>query len=262
MFKTIYDFLYDFKEYILLGILILLSFILILTGDSPQVDRLQSNISDTFAFLTFPKNFIKRTTKLIEENQELRRRNLQLSRRNAELIDAYKENRRYEKMLQFQDTVDYKVIPARVINYGNMSIGQAAMLNVGKRHGVQKHMPVVCTEGIVGKVVSSGDHTAIVHVFNDINFRLSIRFVDSRVLGILQPKGDGALQVRDIPTTAVVHPGEEVVTSGFSDIYPPNIRVGVVEEVKQSETRNYQVAIVDPYVQLESLEEAFVILEY
>ena len=73
--------------------------------------------------------------------------------------------------------------------------------------------------------------------------------------------GEGLLQVRDIPTTAVIHPGEEVVTSGFSDIFPPNLKVGIVDEIKHSETRNYQIATVKPYVQLESLEEVFVILK-
>ncbi|MCF7885673.1 MAG: rod shape-determining protein MreC [Candidatus Marinimicrobia bacterium] len=262
MFKAIYDFCYDFAEYLLFGILILLAFILIFSGDSPQVHKLQGNISDTFAFLTFPKNFIKKTTNLIQENHELRRENLQLRRKNADLMDASKENQRYEKMLGFQDSIDFVVVPARVINYGNMSVGKALMLNVGTKAGIQKLDPVICPEGIVGKVVSVGDKTAIVHVFNDINFRLSIRFMDSRLLGILRPIGSGMLQVSDIPTTAVIHPGEQVVTSGFSDIYPPNIRVGVVDEIQHSETKNYQIATVKPYVQLKSLEEVFVILDY
>ncbi|HMA61085.1 MAG TPA: rod shape-determining protein MreC [bacterium] len=261
MFKAIYDFIYDSFEYILLGILILLSFILILSGDAPQVDALQNSLSDTFSFLTYPKKLIQKTTGLIQENKDLRRQNLQLIRRNSELIEAYKENKRYEEMLGFRDSIDYRVLPSRVINYGSMSIGQAVLLNKGQKNGVTKHMPVISTEGVVGKVVNSGDHTAVVHVFNDINFRLSIRFMDSRVVGILQPLGDGMLQVRDIPTTAVIHPGEEVVTSGFSDIFPPNLKVGIVDEIKHSETRNYQIATVKPYVQLESLEEVFIILK-
>lgn len=262
MFKLIYDFFYDFIEYILFGILILLAFIIILSGNSPQAGKLQSSISDTFAFLTYPKNFINKTTGLMEENQKLRRQNLQLSRRNIELLEAYKENQRYKKMLGFKDSVEYEVLPARVLNYGNMEIGKAILLNVGREKGVKKHSPVISTEGIVGKVVSAGERTAIVHVFNDINFRLSIRFMDSRLLGIARPYGRGMLEVSDIPTTAVIHPGEEVVTSGFSDIYPPNIKVGIVDEIKRSETQNYQIATVKPYVQLKSLEEVFVIIDY
>src|SRR6056297_1773010 len=118
MFKAIYDFIYDSFEYILLGILILLSFILILSGDAPQVDALQNSLSDTFSFLTYPKKLIQKTTGLIQENKDLRRQNLQLIRRNSELIEAYKENKRYEEMLGFRDSIDYRVLPSRVINYG------------------------------------------------------------------------------------------------------------------------------------------------
>src|SRR6056297_1143611 len=103
MFKLLYDFFYDFIEYIIFGVLILLAFVLILSGSAPQVIKLQSNISDTFAFLSYPKNFINKTTNLMEENRQLRRQNLKLSRRNMECIEAYKENQRYKEMLGFID---------------------------------------------------------------------------------------------------------------------------------------------------------------
>ena len=116
----IYNFIYDSIDYIVFAILIFAAFIILLSGDNPQIKKLQGNITDTFAFLAYPKRLIRKTTGLIQENKKLRRKNLRLQQRNSRLIEAYKENQRYEKLLGFSDSVDHKVLPSRIINYNSI----------------------------------------------------------------------------------------------------------------------------------------------
>jgi len=262
MFRQIYNLVYDAIDYIVFGILLLAAFVILLSGNSPQIRKLQGNITDTFAFLAYPKHLIKKTTGLIQENKKLRRENLRLKQRNSRFIEAYKENQRYEKLLGFTDSIDYEVLPCRVINFNSMAIGKSLMIDAGKVDNVTNNLPVVCTDGVVGKVVSAGETTSTVQIMKDVNYRLSIRFRDSRELGILRSRDNGVLEVREIPSTSVVHPGEEVITSGFSNIYPADLRVGKVKEIRQSKNGRYQIATIESYVDFRSLEEVFVILEY
>jgi cell shape-determining protein MreC len=53
-----------------------------------------------------------------------------------------------------------------------------------------------------------------------------------------------------------------VLTSGYSKIYPPNMIVGKVIEVNRSGNELFQSVIIRPVVDIDTLEEVFVILSY
>lgn len=52
------------------------------------------------------------------------------------------------------------------------------------------------------------------------------------------------------------------MTSGYSEIYPPNIIVGEVVEVHRVENEPYQSAVIRSYANLNTVEEVFVIISY
>ena len=54
---------------------------------------------------------------------------------------------------------------------------------------------------------------------------------------------------------------EIVITSGYSDIYPANIPFGEVLEIKTSSSGMFQVAYIQPFIDLNTIEEAFVVLK-
>jgi rod shape-determining protein MreC len=57
-----------------------------------------------------------------------------------------------------------------------------------------------------------------------------------------------------------VEPGENVVTSGLSSIYPEGIKIGVVAEVKENEYVFFKEIRIKPAVDFNRLEEVFVIV--
>jgi rod shape-determining protein MreC len=66
--------------------------------------------------------------------------------------------------------------------------------------------------------------------------------------------------VREISKTAAIQTGEKVVTSGYSDIYPPGLVIGEVIEIESSENDIYQVAVIHPYLDINTVEEVFVLI--
>ena len=262
MLKKIIAILFNFYEYILLLILVSASFIILSMNEVPQVRSLQGDIADTFAFIHFPGIWINQLSGLLTENEALKRENLQLTLQNIEFKEAYIENQRLKKMLNFLDSTSFELVPAKVINKGTTPIANSILINIGKRAGVQPNMAVISTKGIVGKTIAVGDITTQVQIFLDVNFRLSVKFQNSRALGIMKWHPDGRAEVREIPNTVEIYPGELVLTSGYSKIYPPNMIVGKVIEVNRSGNELFQSVIIRPVVDIDTLEEVFVILSY
>ncbi len=262
MWKKIISLLFDFYDYLLFVFLILLSFIILFMNEVPQVRSLQGDVSDLFSFIHFPGIWIDQLSGLMLENEELKHENLKLKLQNVEMKEAYIENQRLKQMLGFLDSTSFKLVPAKVINRGTTPIANSVLINVGKKDGILPNMAVISTKGIIGKTVAVGERTTQCQIFLDVNFRLSVKFQNSRVLGIVSWLPDGNAIVREIPNTAEIHPGEQVLTSGYSEIYPPNIIVGEVVEVHSSENEPFQSVIIRPYADIDTIEEAFVILSY
>ena len=262
MWKKIISLLFDFYDYLLFVLLILFSFIILFINEVPQVRSLQGDIADIFAFIHYPGIWIDQLSGLMTENEILRHENLRLKLQNVEMKEAFIENQRLRQMLGFLDSTSFHLMPAKVINRGTTPITNSILLNVGRKDGIRPNMAVISTKGIVGKTVAVGKKTTQCQIFLDVNFRLSVKFQNSRVFGIISWLPGGNAIVREIPNTAEIHPGEKVLTSGYSEIYPPNIVIGEVIEVLGSENEPYQSIIVQPYADIDTIEEIFVILSY
>jgi len=261
MWLKVIRFLIDLYEYFLLILLIVLSFVILSSNNNPQVRILQGEIADVFAFLHYPRVWINDLSNLVHENQELKEENLRLALLNAQLKESYLENQRLREMLNFADTSLLTILPAEVINQGITPLYNSIMINVGNQQGVTPNMAVITNKGVVGKTVSVGDNNTLVQIFVDVNFRLGVKFQISREYGIMRWQPNGLAEVREIPKTAVIYPGEKVLTSGYSAIYPPNITVGEVIDVHQSANNLFQIATVRPSVDINSIEEVFVVLK-
>ncbi len=66
------------------------------------------------------------------------------------------------------------------------------------------------------------------------------------------------LQLMHVPKTLDVQTGDMIITSEFSSIFPPGIRIGVVSATRQIPGELFQVVDVSPSVDFDRLEEVFV----
>ena len=262
MWKKILFILFNFYDYLLLILLTFFSFLILFMNEAPELRSLQGNVADVFSFIHYPGIWLEDLSGLLKENDVLKQENLQLKLQNIEFKEAYLENQRLKKMLGFLDSTAYEIIPAKVINRGTTPIANSILLNIGRNDGVIPNLAVISTKGIIGKTIAVGDKTTQCQIFQDVNFRLSVKFQNSRVLGIVMWLPNGSAVVREIPNTAEIHPGELVLTSGYSKIYPPNIIIGEVIEVHRTENEAFQSVIIQSNADINTIEEAFVILSY
>ncbi len=259
MFGRIYNFIFDYAEYVLLLLLLVISSFLISTNDNPDVRSLQARVASTFKFVHLPAKWLNTLSGLVEENERLKEENIQLKLLNVKFKEAWLENLRLKEMLGFADTTKYEVIPAKVLNKGVTPIYNSMLVSGGENNNIEPYQAVVSTEGLVGKTISVGKTATIVHLINDVNFRVGVRLQLSRHSGVMEPMTDQAGLIKEIPKTVDIEIGEAVLTSGFSDIFPEGFPVGKVVKIENIKNSIYQNAVVRFNVDINKVEEVFII---
>ncbi len=196
---------------------------------------------------------------LKEENARLRQENFQLKILNQQLGEALLQNIRLKRLLALKDTSHYSLVAARVIGEGTERGVRSIILNVGTGEGVQKNCPVINADGLVGRVITTEPHHAIVQILLDYNALVSARLQQSREVGTIGWSGNPWLDLRYIAKNVKVTVGEAVITSGLSPIYPPGIKIGIVQSIRENKYEFFKEIRVRPAVNFNALEEVFVL---
>lgn len=260
--RNLFELLYYFREFLLLLLAVLISFMMLLAGESRQSSAMQELFAGLVGAVPRPNLGIKISDIISykEENQILRQRLMRYALLNAELADMARENDRLRSMLQFTKKSPYDLHVAEVINRGASSILSTITLNVGTGHGVQPNLPVLTLEGLLGKTMSVAPNASVVQLVTDRNFRLSVKVGSEGLRGILAPLYGPFAEVTGIPPNSGIQRGDQVLTSGFSDIYPKNLPVAVVDEVVVHPGDNFSRVRVRLHADPSETEHVFVMI--
>ena len=260
--RNLYLFIVKSKDHFVFIFAIILSSFLLLKSDDPRMKVIRGKSADVVTFISLPIMWIKSLLFVNDENQYLREKTLQLSLQIESMLNLEEENRRLQDLLDFKRQTNLKLVPTRIVNKGIQTNLVSLTVDVGKNEGVSSNQPVLTTKGVIGKTVHVGNSASIVQSITDHNFRLSVRILPSGATGILRWRGDNLCEIREVQKNVDIEIGNQVVTSGFSDIYPPGLPVGDVAGV-YDERGNYQKIVnVTIYSDLNSIQNAFVIIEY
>ena len=176
---------------------------------------------------------------LTKVNEQLTQRNLYLEQQVKQLTERMIDVTRdtgFTNRNQLQMLESYKLIPAKVVTNSLDKRDNLITLDKGSDDGVRVDMGVACGNGVVGVVyMVSKNYCVVIPVLNS-HSNISV-VVDKRgyfgYLHWLGHRTDRAY-VNDIPLHAKVRPGDHVITSGYSSIFPPGVEVGKVLYVFKS----------------------------
>jgi rod shape-determining protein MreC len=193
------------------------------------------------------------------DNEQLRRENDELKLEVNRLQSKAGEADRLAALLNFRQTQrNVPMLAARVIGTSADSASQTIYLDRGEHDGIRRNMGVITPDGVVGKVVESYRDTAQVLLLTDKESGVGAMLADSRIQSPAGGTGEPLLSMKYIPTDDTVNMGEHVVTSGMDRIFPRDLPVGVVTEIKTG--RPFQQVRVRPAANLQRLEEVIVLL--
>src|SRR5256714_10277950 len=193
------------------------------------------------------------------DNEQLRRENDQLKLQLNQLQAKAGEADRLAALLNFrQSQHNVPMLTVRVIGTGADTASQTIYVDHGERDGIRRNMGVITPDGVVGKVIESYRDTAQVLLLTDKGSGVGAMLADSRLQSPVGGTGEPLLSMKYIPTDDAVNVGEHVVTSGMDRIFPRDLPVGTVTEIKTG--RPFQQVRVRPAANLQKLEEVIVLL--
>lgn len=190
--------------------------------------------------------------RLIEEIQRL---TLEQQRHR----EIFFENQRLREALGLKERERRYVAAARIISRGLDRWSNIIVIEKGRRDGIEKDMAVITPAGIVGKVSSAGEHYSYVLLISDISFSAAVRIQESRKEAILSGTGARRCVLKYVPEEDEVKEGEIVVTSGFDDLFPPELPVGYIFRVSKKRDSIFQEIEVAPFQDLTRLDEVIIV---
>jgi len=197
-----------------------------------------------------------------KENRRLSARIQELEQEMAECQELRASNQRLGALLDFQSSVRLPSVASRVIGEDSSGWFHTLLIDKGQKDGVERAMPVVARQGLVGHVVESAERTAKVLLIIDRNSAVDVLLQESRTKAVLEGVGRQDLCVlKYVPRSETVQKGERVITSGLGGIYPKGLLVGTVEGVWKEGYGLFQRVEVSPKVDFQRLEEVLVILK-
>ncbi len=208
--------------------------------------------------------FFKDTKAIKEENEALKESIKKLQSENRELTKLKEKNMELKKALRLKGRFDaYDLVGANITAMDPGNWFNIFTLDVGSRDGIKADSPVITSSrGLVGricsvhfsqsKVLSILDEDSVVWGWSEKGWSLRIR-------GDLEYKDRGFCIADMIPIEMDIAEGDLIETSGYGGIYPKGISIGKVIEVKNQDSDLYRFAVIEPSVDLENLEEVFIL---
>ena len=199
---------------------------------------------------------LQNTTK---DNEQLRRENDALKLQITGLQGKAAEADRLAVLLNFrQSHGDVPMIGARVIGASAGSASQTIELDRGERDGIRRNMGVITPDGVVGKVIEAYANTSQVLLLTDKESGVGAMLADSRIQSPVGGQGEPLLTMKYVPNDDTVNPGERVNTSGMDRIFPRDLPIGTIVEIKPGNP--FKQIRIKPAANLERLEEVIVLL--
>ena len=176
---------------------------------------------------------------LTKVNQELTQRNAYLEQEVQKLSDSLvcvtKDSSIYHRD-QFALLRNYRLIPAKVVANSIDKPGNLMTIEKGSADGIHKDMGVISGTGVVGIVYLVAEHYAIVIPVLNTKSNISCMIQNRGYFGYLRWKGgvSDLAYLEEVPRHAHFKLGDYVVTSGYSAVFPPGVRVGRILHVFNS----------------------------
>ncbi|MEJ2595423.1 MAG: rod shape-determining protein MreC [bacterium] len=160
----------------------------------------------------------------------LRSENEQLLEENQRMYNHYYARAQVKDSSLVAGDSLFRFIPAKVISSSVDNRNNFILIDKGASDGIEKEMGVVSSRGLVGIVIGVSDHYAYIMSMLHKNSRISARIKknDQLVSVVWEGMNYRYGTVIDIPSHILLNPGDTIVTSGFSLIFPDNITIGTV----------------------------------
>ena len=243
------------SRYIVLG-LVVVATLIILNLPSQTTVRLKLGIGSLFVPLFGWAGSVQHVSgqaadsliprqELLRANELLRQDNDQMHFRAMQAAETDRENARLRELFHWEHQTPWKLKLASVVLREPANWWHTVQIDLGSRDGLRVNLPVLTTEGLVGRISSVSLTRAQVVLLGDPNCHASALVEnetrDTGVIGSSGPLDSALVEMGYLSRNANLKPGQSVVTSGLGGIFPKGIPIG---KVVDSQTADYGLSTV------------------
>ena len=205
---------------------------------------------------------------LMQENENLRAQIADLEQQVRDNELAKEENIKLRELLNLsQKHTDYVFESAKVVGWNASNWAHTFTISKGSEAGLEVGDAVVTEYGVlVGTVAELGSNWAIVDTVVDIGTSIGVLVgaeeTSAMLLGDYTLMSSQYMKISFVAESGQVITGDIVVTSGAGGAYPQGLILGTVSSVHTEAAGQIEYAVVEPFTDLNALNQIFVIKDY
>ena len=197
---------------------------------------------------------------LVGENRYLKQEERLLNARLQKMDVLLAENTRLRQLLGASRKLSDEVIVSELLSVDQNPYRQLIELNKGSLDGLKDGQAVIDDYGIMGQIIHVGHNSSTVKLISDPEHVIPVQFIHSGMRSVAFGNGStDELELRYLPATASIKPGDELVTSGLGGRFPADYPVATITHISLDKTHGFKSAIARPKARLDSSREVLVI---
>jgi rod shape-determining protein MreC len=205
--------------------------------------------------------------KLKDENEALKKKLTETMSSMIEYEQVMKENQLYRQLLSIkEDNPDFEFVPSTVIGRSPTDVFHSFTIEKGSLSGISLYDPVLTVDGLVGYITEIGPVSA--KVTSVLDAAINVSAFDRRTLDGGTVTGDvtlakqGLTKIKYLKRDCDVAAGDIIVTEGLGGIFPKNLVVGEVKEVRPEAQDISLYAVIQPAADARSCRDVFVLVSF
>lgn len=241
-----------------------------------------SPVSSALSFITSPvqkvavgiadftDNFNAVFTSSKKYQEKISEQQSEIADLKSQLVDYEKTKHKleaYEEFLEVKDeNPDFTFVPATVILRDTSEIYGTFTINKGTADGITVNSPVISGNSLVGVIKEISPNTSTVYTLFNPDISVSAYEIRTREDCYTEAEGsfslEGLIRLSGLTKTTPVVSGGIVATSGIGGIYPKDLIIGTVKEIRTDEAGVASFALVTPDADYSLLTDVFIITDF
>ena len=205
---------------------------------------------------------------ILEENEKLTTENAELRGQMVDYDKLKAENEAYKALTNIQEQhPEMSYVSSFVIGRDPLDSFYGFTLDKGSLDGVEANDAITSDEGYLLGVVTEVDLTSC-KVMTILHPSFNAAGVVSRtrdngiITGSADYAADGLCVLSNLSRSTLTKANDQVITTGLGGVFPPDVLVGVVQELVPEASGKSTIAVLKPGADPRTVKHVFIITNY
>lgn len=232
----------------------------VLTPAENLAVHISEALSDFNGYFVSSKSMEKQIEELESELNDLR----------LQIVDYEKTKHKLEAYEDFlgvkEDNPDFLFVAGEIILRDTSDFYGSFTLNIGSDDGISVNDPVIYADNLIGVVSTVSPKNCTVYTLFNPEISVSAYEIRTRESCYTESDyaltGEGYLKLSGLKKNTPVVSGGIVCTSGIGGIYPKDLVIGTVREIRNDVTGLSSFGLITPEIDYSKLSDVFVITDF